>query len=100
VTYKGEFYYFADEKARDLFISYPNRFLCDYSFPKSKLPVTIKVHKAAALHVNDKALKGYCPVTLTEHNQNVEKAKSYSLFLTEYDGQYWSFATYENVLKF
>ena len=100
VSYKEEFYYFADQKSRDLFISYPDRYLQDYSFPIKKLPKSIKIHKAAELFMRDKMLKGYCPVTLVEHNKNVDKAKSYSLFMTEYNDQLWTFASYENLLKF
>jgi len=81
-----------------LFISNPARFLNDFSFPKDK-PDNVKSYRAAECLNREKALKGYCPVSLTE-KEDITKSKGYPLFISHYQGQRFTFRSQEAMIKF
>lgn len=99
VCYKGHHYFFANREKRDLFISNPEKFYDHVSFPSNKLPRTFKMHKAVEMNRKEKALNGYCPVSIVQ-NEEVEKSLGFTLFLSVYNGDGFIFESIQKLDQF
>lgn len=67
VFYKNVFYYFTGRAEKELFMSNPLRFTNNVIFSSNKgIPLRLKPHKAAEIVAQEKALIGYCSVTMVD----------------------------------
>jgi hypothetical protein len=70
VLYEDCFYFFKSTAERDLFIANPARFANASSFPRFlDLPMRFKPHKACEVVVHEKAISGYCSVTVMDEER-------------------------------
>lgn len=94
VFYDHTFYYFKGETERDMFVQNPARFINNVIFSSAKgIPVRYKHHKAAEIIAQEKALLGFCPVTLVDESRVV---KGDQLLIVHYKDSKYCF---ENEIK-
>lgn len=73
VLYKHQFYFFAGVNERDIFVDNPRKFTEKVLFSGDRnIPIRLRAHKSAELVAQEKALLGFCPVTLKDQDK-VEK---------------------------
>jgi len=72
VLYKNLFYYFSNEKQRELFVANPKKFTENVIFSNERnIPRRMMAHKASEIAETEKALLNYCPVTLADEEKLV-----------------------------
>jgi adenylate kinase family enzyme len=70
VYYENLFYYFRGQSERNMFVANPRRFINNVIFSSAKgIPTRFKHHKAAEITAQEKAIIGYCPVTLVDEGR-------------------------------
>jgi len=70
VLYRNLFYYFAGPAERAIFIANPDEFASKTVFSTLRnVPVLMRQHKAAEIIAQEKALSGYCTVTLKDEGK-------------------------------
>ena len=98
VLYKNLFYHFANEKMRDIFVQNPKTFASNAIFSAQKsIPLRYSAHKAAEIAETDKALLGYCPVTLMDEEKLVPGNQ---LAIVQFKEEKYILATEEKLVKF
>ena len=98
MLYKNLFYYFADEKQRDLFVRNPRKFTENVIFSSERAtPRRLYSHKAAEISETEKCLNNYCPVTLTDQ-EKLEFGNH--ILVVAFKGEKYCFTTEEKLQKF
>ena len=98
VLFKNLFYYFADEKARSLFIQNPKKFTENVIFSTERnIPRRMMAHKASEISETEKALSNYCPVTLADQ-EKLEKGNP--ILVVGFKGEKFCFTSEEKLQKF
>ena len=98
VLYRNLFYYFANEKQRELFVRNPRKFTENVIFSTDRnVPRRMMGHKAAEIADTEKALLSYCPVTLADEEKLVP---GNPILVISYKGDKWSFCSEEKLQKF
>ena len=98
VYFDDVFYYFHGPQERDMFIANPKRFSNNLIFSSAKgIPLRFKHHKAAEIVAQEKAILGYCPVTLTDEARVVVGD---SLLVVHYKDSKFSFESEFKLQKF
>ena len=98
ILYKDQFYFFADAKKRDCFVANPRRFTENVIFSQKKnIPVRMKAHKAAEVTETDRALQGYCSVTLLDLEKLLD---GHPLLCVMYKDDRYCFTSEESLVKF
>lgn len=98
VFYENLFYYFHSEKEKSMFVENPPRFINNVIFSSSKgIPVRYKHHKAAEISAQEKAILGYCPVTLVDEGR---VCRGDSLLVVQYKDNKFQFESEYKLQKF
>ena len=98
VYYDNMFFYFNGQDERDMFIANPRRFINNVIFSSAKgIPMRFKQHKAAEIIAQEKAILGYCPVTLVDEGRVV---KGDPLLCVHYKDTKFSFESEFKLQKF
>lgn len=98
VFYKNVFYYFAGQAEKELFMSNPLRFTNNVIFSTNKgIPLRLKPHKAAEIVAQEKALIGYCSVTMVDIDRVI---KGDPLLVVQYKDQKYQFETEQKLQSF
>lgn len=73
MLFQNNFYYFANEQCREIFLRNPERFTTKVIFSQDRnRPFRLRPHKASELVAQEKHLLGFCPVTLKDEDR-IEK---------------------------
>jgi hypothetical protein len=96
VLYKDQFFFFKSDKARDLFVQNPQRFIGRNTFP-TELPTQLRYSKAAELGKTPKALGGHCPVTLVD-DKRVQQGDQ--LLVVSFNETCFVFQDQQKMIKF
>lgn len=95
VLYKNLFYYFANEKQRELFVQNPKKFTENVIFSAERnIPRRMMVHKASEIAETEKALLNYCPVTLADE-EKLEKGNP--ILVINFKGEKYCFTSEEKL---
>lgn len=98
VYFGNVFYYFHGAAERDMFVSNPDRFINNVIFSSAKgVPLRFKHHKASEILAQEKALIGYCPVTLVDEMRVI---KGDPLLVVQYKDAKYCFESEYKLQKF
>ena len=98
VLYKNFFYYFANEKQREVFIANPKQFTENVIFSTDRnIPKRMSSFKASEIADTEKALLNYCAVTLADEEK---LAPGNPILVSTFKGEKYSFASEEKLGQF
>ena len=98
VLYKNLFYYFANEKQREIFVNNPRQFTENVIFSTERnIPRRMSGFKASEIADTEKSLLNYCAVTLADEEKLV---LGNPILVCSFKGEKFCFANEEKMQKF
>ena len=98
VLYKNLFFYFANEKQREVFVANPKQFTDNVLFSTERnVPKRMSTYKASEIADTEKALQNYCVVTLADEDKLLP---GNPILVCTFKGEKYSFANEEKLGKF